>query len=131
MLALQENEILCPEAVLAQMKLESAHFTSFLFRHTNNPMGMRYPFSRATSAAGIFLPEQDTIVLGSQEELRRYRKTANTYAYYHSWEDAVKDYKLWQQRHFDLNERYLSFLSNVYAEDAGYIQKIRQLSAAR
>jgi len=128
-LEIEKNEILCKTAVLAQMKLESGHFKSFLFNHTNNLMGMRYPFSRTTCASGIYIPSRDTIIHGTQDELLRYRNISNTYACYDSWKDAVKDYKLWQQHCFNLDERYLAFLSRVYAEDEHYIHKIRRMSS--
>ena len=51
----------------------------------------------------------------------------NNYAVYDHWQDAVKDYKIWQEHHFSLNERYLLFLGNVYAEDSEYVQKIKSV----
>ncbi len=125
---LYDQEVLCAPEVLAQIKIESAHLSSFLLQHTNNMLGMRYPFSRKTTACGIYIPAQDTIITGTQTELKKYRKTGN-YAVYASWQDAVADYKLWQDSCFKVTERYLDFLGNVYAEDSLYVKKIKQVAA--
>jgi len=118
--------VLCPDEVFAQIKIESAYLSSFLTRTTNNMLGMRYPFKRKTTAAGLYLPETKSIIYGTQKELAQYR-TKQTYAVYNTWQDAVADYKLWQDQNFDLSERYLAFLNNLYAEDPDYIAKIRQV----
>jgi hypothetical protein len=123
---LHNTKVLCPEEVYAQMMLESGNLKSYLVRHTNNMLGMRYPVRRMTTASGIFLPERDTIIKGKVAELKKYA-ALNNYAVYDNWQDAVKDYKLWQDAHFSLNERYLTFLSNIYAEDAAYAQKIKSV----
>lgn len=125
---LDAREVLCAPEVLAQIKIESAHLSSYLLKHTNNMLGMRYPFSRKTTACGIFIPEQDTIIMGTQAELKKYRKTLN-YAVYASWQDAVADYKLWQESCFKVTERYLNFLGDVYAEDSLYVKKIKHIAA--
>ena len=85
---------------------------------------MRYPFKRKTSACGLFLPESDTIIFGSQKELRKY-SGQNHYAVYACWQDCLKDYKLWQDEYFKIAEKYLSFLGARYAEDADYVKKIK------
>jgi hypothetical protein len=123
---LNSIKVLCPEEVYAQMMLESGNLKSFLVRKTNNMLGMRYPVRRATTASGIYLPAQDTIIKGNVAALKKYA-AMNNYAVYDCWQDAVKDYKLWQDAHFSLNERYLVFLSNIYAEDAEYAQKIKSV----
>ena len=124
---LKEQQILCPREVLAQIKIESAHLNSFLLKRANNMLGMRYPFSRETKACGLFLPKTDSIIYGTKEELKKYRKSEN-YAVYASWQDAVADYKLWQENCFNISERYLEFLGNVYAEDSMYVNKIKQVA---
>jgi hypothetical protein len=127
-LELDKQGVLCAEQVLAQMRLESGHFNSYLFKHTHNLMGMRYPFSRPTSASGIYLPARDTIITGPRDSLRQYSKISNTYAVYSSWQDAVQDYKQWQDYSFNLQNRYLEFLGRVYAEDEHYIHKLKQMT---
>jgi hypothetical protein len=121
---LVKHDILCPDIVYGQIKIESGNLTSSLFHRTNNMLGMRYPFKRNTTASGIYIPAQDTVIYGSRELLKKYRNTKN-YAVYNSWSDAIKDYKLWQQNCFVSTERYLGFLGNVYAEDSAYINKIK------
>src|SRR5678816_761861 len=39
---IQELKLVCPEEVYAQMMLESGNLTSFLTKHANNMLGMRY-----------------------------------------------------------------------------------------
>jgi len=124
---LDSNHIICQEQVFAQIMIESGHLNSYLAKRANNLLGMRFPFKRKTSAIGIFLPESNLVIKGTQEELKKYR-TQNHYAVYANWQDCVKDYKYWQDQSFKLTERYLSFLGENYAEDPLYIAKIKQLS---
>ncbi|MCX6292171.1 MAG: glucosaminidase domain-containing protein [Bacteroidetes bacterium] len=123
---LKKLEIICRDEVFAQFQIESGHLSSFLLLRTNNLCGMRYPFRRSTAAIGIFLPDMDTIIKGNQKALLKYSRQ-NNYAVYASWQDCLKDYKLWQDECFRLKERYLSFLGNNYAEDTGYVKKIKQV----
>ena len=108
---LEDLEIVCPNEAFAQIMLESGNLSSFLLRQTNNMLGMRYPFRRSTTATGIYLPSSDTIIYGSSASLKKYA-SQNNYAVYACWQDAVKDYKLWQTEYFHLAERYLKFLGN-------------------
>jgi hypothetical protein len=122
---LHRQNILCEEEVLVQIRLESANLKSFLTKKTNNMLGMRYPAKRATKACGIYLPGKDTIITGTQKELRKY-SAQNNYAVYATWQDAVADYKLWQEFNFKVTDKYLEFLGKVYAEDEAYVEKIRK-----
>jgi hypothetical protein len=124
---LAKQQVLCADEVLAQIRLETGNLSSVLLKRTNNLMGMRYPFKRKTSAIGIYLPGPDTIVNGTSKELMKYAKT-NHYAAYETWQDAVADYKLWQDTQFRMQERYLDFLGKVYAEDSLYVNKIRKMT---
>lgn len=126
-LALQN--IVCQPQVFAQIKIESGNLQSFLVKRINNMLGMRYPFKRETKACGIYLPGKDTIIYGTQKELKKYAKT-NNYAVYKTWQDAVADYKLWQENCFKVTDRYLAFLGDVYAEDSLYVNKIQKLTKA-
>lgn len=121
------QNILCANEVFAQMKLESAILSSSLLRNTNNLMGMRYPLCRPTTAIGIFIPSKNLIIYGNQQSLKRYAKISN-YSVYKCWQDAVADYKLWQDHNFKLKERYLNYLGEVYAEDSNYIAKIKTMT---
>ena len=125
---IESNEILCAPEVFAQMMLESANLSSFLLKKSNNMLGMRYPAKRKTTACGLYLPAKDTIILGTQDELRKLT-AQNNYAVYATWQDAVADYKLWQASNFKMNDRYLEFLGKVYAEDTLYVSKIRKMAA--
>jgi hypothetical protein len=127
---LMKQEVACHKAVLAQIRIESGHLSSFLLKRTNNMLGMRYPAKRATAACGIYLPESDTIILGTQPELIKYARM-NNYAVYNTWEDAIADYKLWQDANFNVEEKYLDFLGRVYAEDSLYVSKIKYLTKSK
>lgn len=124
---LDVQHVICPEQVYAQILIESGHLNSYLVNRTNNLLGMRYPFKRQTTAVGIFLPDENIVIKGTQEELKKYR-SKNHYAVYANWQDCVRDYKYWQDECFRLTERYLTFLGNYYAEDAHYVAKIKSLS---
>lgn len=121
------NKIICPDEVFAQILIESSHMNSFLFKRANNLLGMRFPCQRSTTAIGIYLPDEDTIIKGTQQELKKFAKK-NNYAVYESWTDCVADYKLWQDQCFHLTEKYLTFLGKYYAEDENYVAKIRQIT---
>jgi hypothetical protein len=123
-LEINRQDIFCPNEVYAQMQLESGRLGSYLSKKANNLLGMRFPFKRATSAIGLFLPAKNQIVYGTQDELLKYR-SENNYAVYANWQDCVKDYKLWQKECFKLKDKYLAFLGTYYAEDSNYISKIK------
>ncbi|MBL0342536.1 MAG: glucosaminidase domain-containing protein [Bacteroidetes bacterium] len=125
---MQHQGIICIPEVLAQVRIESGNMNSFLFLHTNNLLGMRYPFRRATLAIGIYLPANDTIIIGSQQELKKYAKLDH-YAVYFNWQKSISDYKLWQDHHFKLQEKYLDFLGKIYAEDSLYTAKVQAISS--
>ncbi|MBP6334079.1 MAG: glucosaminidase domain-containing protein [Bacteroidia bacterium] len=124
---LDVNKIICPEQVYAQILIESAHLESYLTKRTNNLLGMRYPFRRQTTAIGIFLPESNLIIKGTQAELKKYRNE-NHYAVFANWQECIRDYKFWQDECFKLTDKYLTFLGKYYAEDTRYVEKIKSLS---
>jgi hypothetical protein len=119
--------MICPEVVVAQVKLESGHLTSHLLKRTNNMFGMRYPNKRKTTAIGIYIPSLDSLVIGSRQEIRKYAEYSS-YAVYSRWQDAVADYKLWQENAFKVNEKYIDFLQRNYAEDSTYVQRVQYLA---
>lgn len=126
---LQSTGVYCAAEVFAQMKLETGGFKSSLLKETNNLMGMRYPFSRDTRACGLYLPDADTIIMSTNRAaLKKYAKL-NHYAVYTCWQEAVADYKLWQDSYFNGRERYLKFLGTIYAEDSLYVNKIRKIAS--
>lgn len=104
---MQQIGIEHPHIVLAQMKLESANYTSKLALENNNYFGMKQPRKRATTSIG----------------------EKNGYASYKSWVHSVLDYALWQKEYArKLTEnQYLDSLGS-YAEDKSYTLKIKKLS---
>ena len=125
-IVLNENRIICPEQVFAQIMVESGNLNSYLTKRTNNVLGMRYPYKRKTTAVGMYITIKNHIVKGNQMELKKYRKLSN-YAVYNNWEDCIKDYKYWQEKSFNLSEVYLNFLGNIYAEDSAYVLKLKSI----
>ncbi len=124
---IKKQGIICEKEVLAQAKIESLHLTSGLLSKTNNMFGMRYPGKRKTTAIGVYLQGKDSIIYGSPKELKKYLKLP-TYAVYASWQDAVADYKLWQDFSFKTRSKYLDFLSSIYAEDSTYVMRVKQVA---
>ncbi len=109
-LALELNNVIAPEAVLAQSRLETGNYLSSLCLQFNNLFGMNFPRIRPTTAAG---------------------STEYGFAFYLSWYDCVKDMKLFQEwykkRGRDLTD-YFEFLAAIgYAEDTEYIKKLTLL----
>lgn len=100
--------ILHPEITIAQIKLETANYSSNIFKENNNLFGMKLPKIRKTLATG---------------ENRKHAK-------YNNWKDSVIDYKLWQEHMLEkpLNKKdYLYYLSKRYAEDKKYIKKLNKI----
>ena len=87
---IRRNDIQYPDVVMAQMRLESGNLESYLLKKTGNMLGMRFAFQRQTTATGIYLPARDTIIYGTQDDLRKYGRM-NNYAVYETWQDAVTD----------------------------------------
>jgi len=125
---LEKNHILCHDQVFAQIMIESGNLKSYLTRRTNNLIGMRFPYKRNTSAIGIYLPYTNSIIIGNQKELKKY-KSKNNYAVYSNWQECIKDYKFWQEKNFKLSESYLLFLGTYYAEDSLYVEKIKKITS--
>lgn len=104
-----DNEIQHPEVVLAQALLESANFTSYIFKKNNNMFGMRMPNRRKTHAI----------------------TTYKGYAVYSDWKMSIKDYALYQNavlRGMDISrDSYYDFLGRRYAESPEYIAVIKKM----
>lgn len=97
----------CPEIVMAQAEIESAHFTSHIFKENNNLFGMKQ--------AGIGRP-------------CTAKGTANNHAYYETWQECVQDYAFYQAaflKNIKTQEQYLQYIGENYAEDSSYINKIK------
>lgn len=95
------------DIAVAQAMLESANFTSRLFRLNNNMFGMQLATKRETTALG----------------------KKRGYAYYSCWRCSVHDYGLRQKaifkRHPKMNRtQYLAHIRRWYAEDPNYMAKL-------
>lgn len=97
-----------PEIVMAQARLETGHFKSFIFRENNNLFGMRYPRKRPSANIG----------------------KKHGYSLYKDWKQSVLDYSLYQSTylsHIKTQEEYLSYLKKHYAQDPKYLDKVKSL----
>ena len=89
-----------PKVVLAQCILESNCKSEF-----NNLLGMKHTNGRYTTSIG----------------------QTNSYATYNTWQDCIKDYKIWQSNYtgaINTELNYLNYLDRNYAElDNGEYKK--------
>ncbi len=96
------------EIVLAQILLETGHFSSRLFKENNNLFGMKHPHVRPTTSLG----------------------TKRGHAYYDTWVDSINDYILWYN-YMTRDKQYTDYLAFLYslgyAEDPDYIPKLEIL----
>jgi uncharacterized FlgJ-related protein len=95
--------------VLAQAMIESGYFKSKIFQENNNMFGMKQAKSRQTTNIGV----------------------NRGHAKYASWQDCVLDYALYQARYLGkvkTDQEYYSYLSNSYAGDPNYIEKVKHLA---
>jgi len=105
---MRNSNVKYPHIVLAQAKLESANFTSKIFKQNNNMFGMKMPKQRPTSAIG--------------EE--------NGFAVYRDWIDCVYDYMLYQANAMstvDNEVEYFTRLEEKYCTDTGYVASVKEL----
>jgi len=99
-----KQEFKHPDIVMAQIRLESANLTSKLYKATHNLAGMKEAKTRETTAKG----------------------TRYDHAYYLSWQDCIKDLKLWQDEYYK-GGGYYEFLEEIgYAESKDYINKLKE-----
>lgn len=98
-----------PHIVLAQAILESGNFKSKVFLTNNNMFGMRIAKSRPTTA----------------------HDNGSGYAMYDNWIMSVLDYALFQSaflRKIDTEEAYYRYLSDNYASDPTYVNKLKDIA---
>ena len=98
-----------PKVILCQAKIESADYSSALYKRNNNLFGMKISTSRVTTA--------------SQDGRAGYKS-------YDSWRESITDYVLWQLSHkigSMSQDEYINFLGKIYAEDPKYSSKIRTM----
>lgn len=92
------------DVVFKQARLESAYFTSKIFRENNNCFGMKQAYKRPNLQTGV----------------------RNGHATYDSWQDCIVDYALyqvWSGKGLNRDE-YIKMLGRSYAEDPNYINLI-------
>jgi hypothetical protein len=98
-----------PHIAMAQAVLESAEFKSNIFRIANNAFGMKVARSRPTTCNGEH----------------------SGHAYYDDWRLSVQDYALYQAaylRKVRSEDEYYEFISNSYAGDPTYVEKVRRIA---
>lgn len=98
-----------PDIVYAQAVLETGGFKSTIFLESNNLFGMKKAMSRPTTALS----------------------TSRGHAMYDSWMMSTIDYALYQSaflRDIKTERGYLEYLSDNYAEDPDYINKVIKIS---
>jgi uncharacterized FlgJ-related protein len=106
---LLELNVKFPHIILAQAKLESGNFKSHMFIENNNIFGMKEAKKRPTTNKG----------------------TQNGHAYYENWKDCVIDYAFYQAAYLNdikTEEQYYQYLAGSYAEDPGYIAKVKVIA---
>lgn len=110
---LKKQGVSFPDVALAQARLESAHFKSDIFKDNNNLFGMKHPSVRQTVSKGV------------------NRGHAN----YTTWQDSVKDYKLWQDFYKVSSmskDQFIKKLNNIYCippvcKAGDYSRKVKSL----
>ncbi len=105
---LEQLNIKYPWIVYSQSLIESAHFTSPVWKNNHNLLGMKKSTLRATKNKGTEL----------------------NHAYFDTWKDCVDDYALWYNRYriCDLTEKqYLEFLQKNYAESKDYLNLLNKI----
>ena len=104
---LVNNNAWYPDILLKQAKIESANYTSNIYKNTNNLYGMKKVSKRQTT---------------------QLNNTYNGYGCYNNWCLSVLDRMLWDIFMFKgekpSREEYLKAME-IYAEDTLYIQKIQ------
>ena len=97
-----------PHIVLGQSLLETGNYKSPIFMENHNLFGMKEATKRINKALG----------------------TQNQHAFYRDWVASVDDYALYCATYLskiDNEEDYVTYLSQRYAEDPEYAQKLKNI----
>ena len=97
-----------PHIVLAQAKIESANYTSKIFKENHNLFGMKEARVRINTANG----------------------TQYNHAYYSNWRESVYDYAFYQCRYLgrvNTEQEYYNYLDQSYAEAPNYVQSLKAI----
>lgn len=105
-----EDEIIrqgikCPKIVLAQCYYETAHLSSNIFKYNHNLFGMKEAHQRKTTAIG----------------------TKRNHAYYRTWQDSIRDYKIWQDKYYKGGDYYTFLSGSGYATSEKYIKTLKNI----
>ena len=107
MKVIKHYDILFPEVVLAQSKLETANYTSDIFKNGNNLFGFR---TNPMRWEGLQMPV-------------KYKG----HSLFSHWTKSVEHYKRYQTANLN-NDYYLKYLkSSGYAEDDRYVSLLRKM----
>lgn len=99
-----------PKIVYAQACIETGYFTSSIFKENNNLFGMKCARSRCYTHQGPF----------------------RGHAKYENWKMSVIDYALYQSaylRKLNTEAQYYQYISENYAQDPNYINKVKSIVA--
>ena len=105
---IKELNLKYPHIVLAQSYIESGTFTSKIFRENNNMFGMKQARVRINLA----------------------KSTQYNHAYFETWEDCLLDFAFHRATYFHKlksEQDYYNYLGKYYAEDPGYINKLKTM----
>lgn len=118
---LSSINIMYPDIVLAQAKLESGNYTSDIYLSNKNLFGMKIASKRAT--LGKTAKEINALDNGIDN------RNKNGHAHYLSWESSVLDYALFQMRFCGKmnREQYLAYLGKNYASIPDYRKRLERI----
>ena len=105
---LKDLNVKFPHIVMAQSMVETGYWKSKIFKENHNLFGMKQARVRINTAGG----------------------THNGHAYYNDWIESVYDYAFYQCRYMSsikTESEYFVYLSKTYAEDSGYIYKLKNV----
>jgi uncharacterized FlgJ-related protein len=109
---LKELNIKNQHIVIAQAILETNNFNSNIFIENNNLFGMKVATQRPTTNKG----------------------ENNNHAYYDTWRESVQDYAFYSATYLNklkTEDDYFEFLSQYYAEDTNYVNKLKNIIEKR
>ena len=96
-----QQDIIHWKVVLAQAIVETGwNFDSYLFKNSNNLVGMRVPATRPSARIGEF----------------------KGYSKYATWQDCIKDIKYWQAQNWKggTRDEYIDLMQRIWAESPDY-----------
>lgn len=104
---IKKLKIKYPKIALAQAKLESNNYKSFVFKHNKNLFGMTPANLRPTTSI---------------------HKSGQKYAVYQDYIGSVLDYAMFQSsfiKQINSEDDYYNYLRKYYASDRNYVKKLK------